>query len=141
LIGAARAFEGPSMQSLMPALVSAELFPRAAAWSASALQVASIAGPALGGLLYALSPTSVFAVAAVLYLGSSLCVSLIKVEPRPPRRESATLRSIFAGLAFIRRRQTILGAISLDLFAVLLAGPRPCCPSTRRTSSSPARWA
>ena len=57
-IGAARAFEGPSMQSLMPALVSVEDFPRAAAWSASAMQVATIVGPALGGLLYALGPTS-----------------------------------------------------------------------------------
>jgi MFS family permease len=92
------------------------------------MQVASIAGPALGGLLYALSPTSVFAVAAVLYLGSSLCVSMIKASRGIPRRESATLRSIFAGLAFIRRRQIILGAISLDLFAVLLGGATALLP-------------
>jgi MFS family permease len=128
LIGAARAFEGPSMQALMPALMRAELFPRAAAWSASAFQVASIVGPALGGLLYAIGPTLVFAVAAALYLGSSLCVSVIKVERSAAKREAATLRSIFAGIAFIRERQTILGAISLDLFAVLLGGATALLP-------------
>jgi MFS family permease len=128
LIGAARAFEGPSMQALMPALMSVELFPRAAAWSASAFQVASIVGPALGGLLYAISPILVFAVAAVLYLGSSLCVSVIKVERAAAKKEVATLRSIFAGIAFIRERQTILGAISLDLFAVLLGGATALLP-------------
>jgi MFS family permease len=128
VIGAARAFEGPSMQSLMPALLPVELFPRAAAYSASAMQVAFIAGPALGGLLYALGSTSVFVVAAVLYLGSSVLVSLIKVDRAPPKRESATLRSIFAGIAFIRGRQVILGAISLDLFAVLLGGATALLP-------------
>jgi MFS family permease len=128
LIGAARAFEGPSMQALMPALVGAQLFPRAAAWSASAFQVASIVGPALGGLLYAISPTLVFVVAAVLYFGSSLCVWAIKVERAAARKEVATLRSIFAGIAFIRERQTILGAISLDLFAVLLGGATALLP-------------
>jgi MFS family permease len=128
VIGAARAFEGPSMQSLMPALVEAELFPRAAAWSASAFQVASIVGPALGGLLYALSPTSVFAAAAFLYLGSSILVSLIEVARAAPRKEVATLRSIFAGISFIRGKQIILGAISLDLFAVLLGGATALLP-------------
>jgi MFS family permease len=128
LIGAARAFEGPSMQALMPALMGARLFPRAAAWSASAFQVASIVGPALGGLLYALGPTLAFSVAALLCLGSSLCVSLIKVERAAAKKEVPTLRSIFAGIAFIRERQTILGAISLDLFAVLLGGATALLP-------------
>jgi MFS family permease len=128
IIGAARAFEGPSMQSLMPALVSPELFPRAAAWSASAFQVASIVGPALGGLLYAASPTLVFAVAAFLYLGSSLLVSLIKIGGALQKRETATLGSIFAGITFIRGKQIILGAISLDLFAVLLGGATALLP-------------
>ncbi len=128
VIGAARAFEGPSMQSLMPALVSAELFPRAAAWSASATQVATIVGPAIGGLLYALSPAGVFAVAGGLFLGASALVSMIMVDRAPPKRESATLKSVFAGIAFIRGRQSILGASSLDLFAVLLGGATALLP-------------
>jgi MFS family permease len=127
-VGAARAFEGPSMASLMPALVTHDSFPRAAAWSASAMQVATIVGPALGGLLYAISPTSDYAAAALLFLGSSILVSMIKIDHRPPRREAVTLKSVFAGLAFIRDRQIILGAISLDLFAVLLGGATALLP-------------
>ncbi|MGA2547428.1 MAG: MFS transporter [Rectinemataceae bacterium] len=140
VIGAARAFEGPSMQSLMPGLVSSALFPRAAAWSASAMQVATIVGPALGGFLYALSPTSVFAVAAVLFLGSSVLISLIKIEKIPPKRERATLQSLFAGISFIRGRQIILGAISLDLFAVLLGGATALLPIYAKDILSTGSW-
>lgn len=121
-IGAARAFEGPTMQSLMPALVSVEDIPRAAAWSASAFQVATIVGPALGGLVYALSASGVFASASLLYLAACVLISIVKIQRRPPKREVSTLTSVFAGIAFIRERQVILGAISLDLFAVLLGG-------------------
>ena len=128
VIGAARAFEGPSMQSLMPTLVSAELFPRAAAWSASAMQVATILGPAVGGFLYAAGPAVVFIAAGLLYLGSSVLVSMIRVDRPQSAREPATIKSFFAGIAFIRRRQIILGAISLDLFAVLLGGATALLP-------------
>ena len=127
-VGAARAFEGPSMAALMPALVTTENFPRAAAWSASAFQVATIVGPALGGILYALSPTSVYVLAALLFLGAGILISLIKTDRRRVKRETATLKSVFAGLAFIRDRQVILGAISLDLFAVLLGGATALLP-------------
>jgi Bacterial protein of unknown function (DUF894). len=92
------------------------------------MQVATIVGPALGGLLYAISPTSDYAAAALLFLGSSILVSMIKIDHRPPRREAVTLKSVFAGLAFIRDRQIILGAISLDLFAVLLGGATALLP-------------
>jgi MFS family permease len=139
-IGAARAFEGPSMQSLLPALVSPESFPRAAAWSASALQVATIVGPAFGGLLYAISPTFVFAAASLLFLGSSVLVSMIRTKRKPPSRESATLKSVFAGIAFIRARQVILGAISLDLFAVLLGGATALLPIYARDILATGSW-
>jgi MFS family permease len=140
VIGAARAFEGPSMQSLLPALVSPESFPQAAAWSASALQVATIVGPALGGLLYAISPTFVFVAASLLFLGSSALVSMIRTERKPPSRESATLKSVFAGIAFIRARQVILGAISLDLFAVLLGGATALLPIYARDILATGSW-
>jgi MFS family permease len=140
VIGAARAFEGPSMQSLMPGLVSPELFPRAAAWSASAMQVATIVGPALGGFIYALSPTDVFAVAAILFLGSSALVSLIRTDRTPPRREPATLKSLFAGISFIRGRQVVLGEISLDLFAVLLGGATALLPIYAKDILATGSW-
>ncbi|WP_136515767.1 MFS transporter [Geomonas edaphica] len=126
--GALRAFEGPTMLTLVPWLVPQHLIPRAQAWSASANQTASIAGPALGGLLYALGPTTVYGSAAALFFCASVLLSRIKVERPPASREPATLTSLFAGIAFIRSRQEILGAISLDLFAVLLGGATALLP-------------
>ncbi|WP_239028009.1 MFS transporter [Geomonas subterranea] len=126
--GALRAFEGPTMLALVPWLVPQEMIPRASAWSASANQTASIAGPALGGLLYALGPTTVYASASFLFLAASLLLSRIRLDRAPAKREPATLRSLFAGIAFIRSRQEILGAISLDLFAVLLGGATALLP-------------
>ncbi len=126
--GALRAFEGPTMLTLVPWLVPQHLIPRAQAWSASANQTASIAGPALGGLLYALGPTTVYGTAAALFFCASFLLSRIKVERAPARREPATITSLFAGIAFIRGRQEILGAISLDLFAVLLGGATALLP-------------
>lgn len=126
--GALRAFEGPTMLALVPWLVPQELIPRASAWSASANQTASIAGPALGGLLYALGPTTVYTSAALLFFAASLLLSRIRLDRAPVPREPATVRSLFAGIAFIRSRQEILGAISLDLFAVLLGGATALLP-------------
>ncbi|WP_129127303.1 MFS transporter [Geomonas oryzae] len=126
--GALRAFEGPTMLTLVPWLVPQHLIPRAQAWSASANQTASIAGPALGGLLYALGPTTVYGTAAALFFCASFLLSRIKVERAPAKREPATLTSLFAGIAFIKSRQEILGAISLDLFAVLLGGATALLP-------------
>ncbi|WP_136523680.1 MFS transporter [Geomonas ferrireducens] len=126
--GALRAFEGPTMLTLVPWLVPQHLIPRAQAWSASANQTASIAGPALGGLLYALGPTTVYGSAAALFFCASFLLSRIDVERPPASREPATLTSLFAGIAFIRSRQEILGAISLDLFAVLLGGATALLP-------------
>ena len=126
--GAARAFEGPTMQALVPGLVPAELIPRAAAWSASANQTASIVGPALGGLLYALGPTTVYASAGLLFLAAGVFISTIRITRLPRLREPVSLGSLFAGIAFIRSRPEILGAISLDLFAVLLGGATSLLP-------------
>jgi MFS family permease len=126
--GAARAFEGPTMQALVPGLVPAELIPRASAWSASANQTASIVGPALGGLLYALGPTTVYASAGLLFLAASVFISTIRITRLPKLREPVSVTSLFAGIAFIRSRPEILGAISLDLFAVLLGGATALLP-------------
>jgi len=126
--GTARAFEGPTMQALVPTLVPQELIPRAAAWSASANQTASIVGPALGGLLYALGPTTVYGIAGLLFIVACAMISAIRVARAPQRREPISLTSLFAGISFIRSRHEILGAISLDLFAVLLGGATALLP-------------
>jgi MFS family permease len=126
--GAARAFEYPTMHALVPGLVPQELIPQASAWSASANQTASIVGPALGGLLYALGPAVVYGSAAFLFLAASVLILTIRVARLPRLREPISVQSLFAGIAFIRSRPEILGAISLDLFAVLLGGATALLP-------------
>jgi MFS family permease len=128
IIGAARAFESPTMQALLPALVSPELFPRAAAWSAAAMETAFIFGPALGGFLYLAGPTVVYAAAGGMAGLAALLVSIIRLAKRPPKREPVSVHSLLAGISFIRRRPVIFGAISLDLFAVLLGGATALLP-------------
>src|ERR1700690_949626 len=118
VIGASRAFEMPTMQSLLPGLVPTALFPRAAAYSASAIQTASIIGPALGGFIYVVGPEAPYACAALLSLSASILSSLIRIERTAPRREPFSLTSLFSGYGFIRRPPIVLGSISLDLFAV-----------------------
>lgn len=128
VLGAARAFEQPTMAALLPAVVPAGILPRALAVSSSAMQTATIVGPSIGGLLYAVGTTVPFAVAAASFLGAGALMLLMRLERPPPRREPATLRSVFSGIAFIRSQPMILGAISLDMFAVLLGGATALLP-------------
>lgn len=128
LIGAARAFEGPAMQSLMPALVETPQFPRAAALAAASIEGAFIAGPALGGFLYAAGPTAVYLLAAALSLAAAGFLTAVRRTRPAPGREPVRVKSLFDGLAFIRRRPVIFGAISLDMFAVLLGGATALLP-------------
>lgn len=127
-IGAARTFESPALAALLPALVTNEEFPRASALSYAALQTATIAGPAIGGLLYLLSPTAVFATIALLYALGSAAASFIRLDHAPPKREKLTPQTLFAGVGFIRSHPVVLGAISLDMFAVLLGGATALLP-------------
>jgi MFS family permease len=128
LIGIAKAFEFPAMQAFLPTLVPAALFPRAAAAASSSSQAATIVGPAVGGLLYAAGPQVVYAVAAALYfLAMSLFISM-RTRHVAVKREPPTLRTLFAGVHFIRQRPVVLGAISLDLFAVLFGGATALLP-------------
>lgn len=128
IIGSARAFEVPAMQALLPGLVNSDLFPRAIALASSSNQTATIVGPALGGLLYAFSPTAVFALVSMLFLLSSLLISFIKADLATPGHEPLSIKSLCAGIDFIRSKPAILGAISLDLFAVLLGGATALLP-------------
>jgi MFS family permease len=128
LLGAARAFESPTSAALLPGVVPAATLPRAIALSSTAMQTAAIAGPALGGVLYAVGPAVPFGCAAMSFLAASLCVRALKLERTPPRKEPATLASVFSGLSFIWSRPVVLGTISLDLAAVLLGGATALLP-------------
>ncbi len=140
LIGAARSFESPAMSALLPGIVPAERFQQATAISASAVQTASILGPALGGLLYALSPAVPYATGAALFLLASTLATLIGRQRAALHREPLSRQSIFAGIAFIRSRPAVLGAISLDLFAVLLGGATALLPVYARDILHTGPW-
>lgn len=122
VIGAARTFENTTMQTILPGVVPLPMLPRATAAASSATQVAVIAGPALGGLIYAINPVVVYGCCALLYLSASMVLRLVRVERTATMREPLSLAVLFAGFSYIRRNKIILGAISLDLFAVILGG-------------------
>ena len=122
LFGAARAFEHPAQASLLPGLVPRDMFGRAVAWNSSIGQTATLVGPMFGGLLYAFGPAAAYAGGAAGFIAAGLLIAAVPPPGAAPPREKPTLRSVFAGLAFIRAERAILGAISLDLFAVLLGG-------------------
>jgi MFS family permease len=122
--GTIRAFNGPAGQAFTPLIVAEEHFPNAVAWSASIFQAATITGPMLGGLLYGWtgSPIVVYSSAAISYLTALLLLSLIRVRVVARPRSVESLGVVLNGLKFIWQNKMILGALSLDLFAVLLGG-------------------
>ncbi len=126
LIGVVRSFNSTASRSILPQLVPEEHFPNAVAWNASIFQAATILGPSFGGILYAAfhGPSIVYVVALVTAMGATVSSFQIKpeVRVRVAAREPMTLKTVFAGLHYIWRKKLILGAISLDLFAVLLGG-------------------
>jgi MFS family permease len=122
VLGTARAFWGPAAQSLAPNLVPPEALANAITVNMSAWQFASIAGPAVGGLLYGIAPTVAFGTGAALLVFAMVCVLLI---PKPMQREShqaTSIDTILAGFRYILSNKVVLGAISLDMFAVLMGG-------------------
>lgn len=128
LFGAARGFSGPSGQSLVPFLVPPEILPRALAWSSSALQVGVIAGPAIGGILYTLGPQAAYALCFLAFMGAAAGVSFLGGRRAVAHHKTSALERVAEGIAFVRSRPIILGAISLDLFAVLLGGATALLP-------------
>jgi MFS family permease len=139
-IGAARAFESPSTQALVPGLVDDAMVPAAIAWSSSANQTASIVGPALGGLLYAFGPQAPYGLCACLFFTASLLSASIRPRRKAPSRRAVTASSIFSGIHYIRARRNILGAISLDLFVVLLGGATALLPAYARDILHTGPW-
>jgi hypothetical protein len=128
VFGCARAFQQPTTASLLPGIVPPALLSRAVAASSSSNQIAIIVGPAIAGVVYAVSPPAVYAASAALFLGASLLMWPVRIVKLPPRREPVTAALVFAGITFIWRNPIILGAITLDLFAVLLGGATGLLP-------------
>ena len=122
VLGMVRAFQMPAQQSLVPSLVPPAMLPRAMAFSSAGLQAAIIGGPALGGLIFVAGASAVYATSAVLFIGGCLLMAGLRYNYTPQARAPMSLDSLFAGVRFIWQRKPVLGAISLDLFAVLLGG-------------------
>jgi len=127
VLGVARAFQMPAQQALTPLLVPPSLLQRAISVGSVGMQIAIVGGPALGGLLYGAGPQTVYGACLTLSVVSAAFTFTVHYHHIPAQR-AATLASVFAGVAFVWRRQVLLGAISLDLFAVLLGGATALLP-------------
>jgi MFS family permease len=128
VFGVGRAFDAPTQQTLLPAVVPASLFPRAVAASASTTQFATISGPALGGVLYVFGPVVPYTICCALFLASVVLLAFVRIERFAVTRSPINLTAFFAGVSYIRRNPIVLGVISLDLFAVLFGGATALLP-------------
>ncbi len=129
LFGAARAFMMPSTQAILVNLVPEESFSRAVALSSSSFHVAVIVGPALGGLLYLAGPEVVYITVAILLSISVLLLLATKMKSPPPSKEPMSWDALLGGIRFVRGQPILLGALSLDLFAVLFGGVTALLPA------------
>jgi predicted MFS family arabinose efflux permease len=128
-IGIARAFSGPAFSALAPNLVPRESLPTAIAVSATAWQLGTIAGPSLGGVLYAIHPDFAYATIAGLLVAATLAVFLVGKVPQPPvQKDRRPIHRVIDGFNYVRNNRLVMAAITLDLFVVLLAGATALLP-------------
>ncbi|MEZ5172174.1 MAG: MFS transporter [Bacteroidia bacterium] len=121
--GVARAIAGPSIQATLPQILKRELYANGAAWNSSFWQIAAVTGPALGGLIYGFAGQSqTYLCVLVLCLSSLFFFSRLPVFPPARQRSEPVFASLAGGLKFVYKQPVILGALSLDLFAVLFGG-------------------
>ena len=140
VLGIVRAFQMPAQQALTPLLVPPELLARAVAFSSSGLQGAIIAGPALGGLIYTAGPSVTYGVCAGLFgVAAALCLA-IRYLHAPPPAQPMTMDSLLAGVHFVLGHKVVLGAVSLDLFAVLLGGATALLPMFAKDILHTGAW-
>ncbi|MCB1382910.1 MAG: MFS transporter [Notoacmeibacter sp.] len=140
LFGIARAFFAPASSALVANLVPPRDFANAVAWNSSAWQTATIVGPVAGGLLYGLSAGAAYGMATVLMVTAAMLILLIPKPAQHTEREPVTLGTIFAGFRYIWHEKIVLGAVSLDLFAVLLGGAVALLPVYARDVLELGPW-
>ena len=140
VFGALRTFFSPASTAMGPMLVPRELLPRAIAWNSLAWQSGSILGPAIGGVLVAISPALSFGTAAVLYLVSIAGVSMIRTSTQPTVQVGSRWTLVKEGLAYVWNNKIVFGSISLDLAAVLLGGATALLPVFARDVLHVGAW-
>jgi MFS family permease len=127
-IGSAKAFQMPAQQALVPQLVPQAVLPRALAFSSAGMQIAIIGGPAVGGFLFIAGAAAVYGVCALLFTVAGVLYAGLRHAHAAAPKEPVSMATVLAGVHFIRHRPVVLGAISLDLFAVLLGGATALLP-------------
>src|SRR6267142_329721 len=142
LLGVVRSLNGPVSRALLPQLVPEEHFPSAIAWASSVFQCATILGPSLGGVVYAAfrGPSAVYALGLIEAVFAVHATLQIKTQSKQRLREPVNLQTILAGFHYIWHEKLILGAISLDLFAVLLGGSVALLPVYAREIFETGPW-
>jgi MFS family permease len=147
LVGVCRSFSFPVSRAILPQLVPEEHFSNAIAWNSSTFQIATIAGPAIGGIAYALfrGPDAVYAIAVAVSVLSTMLTLRIQPQPgwpqkAPAGKESTRLRTVLAGFHFLWKKKVILGSLSLDMFAVLLGGAVALLPVYAREILHTGPW-
>ena len=128
MLGVARAFQMPAQQALTPMLVPYPMLARAMAFSSGGNQSAVIGGPALGGVIFVAGAGAVYATCAILFASAFVLILRVRYDHVPPPREPVSMRTLLAGAQFIWQRPALLGAVTLDLFAVLLGGATALLP-------------
>lgn len=138
--GVARAFLGPALQSVVPLVVPREHFPNAVAWNSMVWQIGVITGPAIGGLLYGFGPSVVYSLVTVMLVISVIAISRMRTRLKTQSEDAPMIERLTAGIRFVWTRPVILGAISLDLFAVLFGGATALLPIYARDILMVGPW-
>lgn len=140
LLGTVKAFQMPAQQALTPLLVPPAVLPRALAFSSMGMQASIVAGPALGGFLYVAGAPTVYGICAALFGFSTAIVAGVNYDHAPKAGRGISIDTLLAGIRFVRQRPVVLGAISLDLFAVLLGGATALLPIFSRDILHVGPW-
>lgn len=140
VLGTARAFMSPASTSLAPNLVPPVALANAISMNVTSWQLASILGPVAGGLLYGISGPVAYSVAGVLIVVALICISLIEAPPQHDAGQETSIGTLLAGVRYIFRQRIVLGAISLDLFAVLMGGAVALMPVFARDILEVGPW-
>jgi MFS family permease len=139
-VGTVRAFQMPTQQALTPMVLPAELLPRGLAFSSAGMQSAIVAGPAIGGFVYVAGPQVVYSVCMVLFVIACVLAAGVRYERPAQVRKAISLETLLAGVRFVAEKPVVLGAISLDLFAVLFGGATALLPIFARDVLHVGSW-
>ena len=139
-VGTVRAFQLPTQQALTPMVLSPSLLPRGLAFSAAGAQGAIVAGPAIGGFVYAAGPATVYATCAFLFVVAGVLVFGVRYQQAARVKKAISIETLLGGVRFVRDRPVVLGAISLDLFAVLFGGAVALLPIFARDLLHVGAW-